>query len=30
LLAARGLYAELYKIQTSEGEGKLAEQSAAK
>ena len=30
LLAAGGLYAELYKIQTSEGEGKLTEQSAAK
>ena len=30
LLAAGGLYAELYKIQTSDGEGKLTEQSAAK
>ena len=30
LLAAGGLYAELYKIQTSEGEAKLTEQSAAK
>jgi subfamily B ATP-binding cassette protein MsbA len=30
LLAAGGLYAELYKIQTSEGEGKLTEQTAAK
>ena len=30
LLAAGGLYAELYKTQTSEGEGKLTEQTAAK
>ena len=30
LLAAGGLYAELYKIQTSDGEGKLTEQTAAK
>jgi ATP-binding cassette, subfamily B, bacterial len=30
LLAAGGLYADLYKLQTSEGEGKLTEQSAAK
>jgi ATP-binding cassette subfamily B protein len=30
LLAAGGLYAELYKIQTSEGEAKLSEPSAAK
>ncbi len=30
LLAGGGLYAELYKIQTSEGEGKLTEQTAAK
>jgi subfamily B ATP-binding cassette protein MsbA len=30
LLAAGGLYAELYKIQTSEGGGKLTEQTAAK
>ena len=30
LLAAGGLYAEMYKIQTSEGEGKLTEQTAAK
>jgi len=29
LLAAGGLYAELYKIQTSENDGKLAEQTAA-
>jgi ATP-binding cassette, subfamily B, bacterial len=30
LLAAGGLYAELYRIQTSDGEGKLTEQTAAK
>ena len=30
LLAAGGLYAELYKIQTSDGDGKLTEQTAAK
>ena len=30
LLAAGGLYAELYRIQTSEGEGKLTEPAAAK
>jgi ABC-type multidrug transport system fused ATPase/permease subunit len=30
LLAAGGLYAELYKIQTSEGESKLTEQTASK
>jgi ATP-binding cassette subfamily B protein len=30
LLATVGLYAELYKIQTPEGEGKLTEQTAAK
>jgi ATP-binding cassette, subfamily B, bacterial len=30
LLAAGGQYAELYRIQTSEGEGKLTEQTAAK
>jgi ABC-type multidrug transport system fused ATPase/permease subunit len=29
LMAAGGLYAELYTIQNSEGAGKLAEQSAA-
>jgi len=29
LLAAGGLYAELYKIQTSESAGKVTEQSAA-
>jgi subfamily B ATP-binding cassette protein MsbA len=30
LLAAGGLYAELYKIQTSEGESRLTEQTASK
>ena len=30
LLAAGGLYAELYKIQTSEGDGSLTEQTATK
>jgi subfamily B ATP-binding cassette protein MsbA len=30
LLAAGGLYSELYRIQTSEAEGKLTEQTAAK
>jgi ATP-binding cassette, subfamily B, bacterial len=30
LLAAGGLYAELYRIQTSDGEGKLTEPAAAK
>jgi subfamily B ATP-binding cassette protein MsbA len=30
LLAAGGLYADLYRIQTSESEGKLTEQTAAK
>jgi ATP-binding cassette subfamily B protein len=30
LLAADGLYAELYRIQTSEGAGRLAEQHTAR
>jgi ABC-type multidrug transport system fused ATPase/permease subunit len=30
LLAKGGLYAELYRIQTSEGEAKLTEQTASK